>query len=163
MTKKKIFFIGTGDIDESACIKEDNLALAVVNRLRQDYEVSTSYHLVHFENAILQCLKSREYDALITHVPLDPSAFEERMQLPSLRTHIFKRLYNESLRIIARIRDKNPKLPIIAYTGSDMDSLLSDTEYVRQIIRKTGDVDTDTRTIKKALEEVLNANPCSSG
>ena len=157
MTKKKILFVGTGEVVNS-CLKEDNFAIAIAERLKQDYDISTSHHLIHFENAIIQLLQAWEYNALITHVPLDPSAIEEKMQLSSLRKPVFKNLYQESLRIIARINERNPKLPIIAYAGSDMDSLLSDTEYVKQIIRKKGDADADARELKKALEEVLNAN-----
>jgi len=112
----------------------------------------------------------RTVDALVSHAPANPDAFETLLPEELSQKQKFAAMYYESLDIIKRLRQTYPALPIIIYTGSYPDiaerdkypGALNAKELIlsagaNRVVFKSAKADwaNDAKRIEKCLDSLL--------
>ena len=96
------------------------------------------------------------YDCLITHLPFSNSPVSTKFG----RGQYYTKFYEPALGILRNLRAARKELPIIAYTGGDVnyieDLLLAPDIAISAIIQKSGKTEEDLREIKSHLARLLN-------
>lgn len=162
--RKKILFVQPEPKDSSKSVKEaysffENIIKALMERFDVDARANLGWWV---SDLIEKALKDRRYTALITHVPMKEindggSGLIGAFTFGGPRSLYFY-IYQRSLAIIRKIKEKDSKLRIIAYTGAD------DVPEVRTLFKNAGidyligrsaDWQEDLQQIESALEKSL--------
>jgi len=126
----------------------------IARELGKKFELETRISFGSYISDLIEQRKkeSKPYDSLVTHVPynqgIDPMNLDTSNQMK-----FYSDFYSRSLSSLRKIRENNPQMPIIAYTGTDdvavMRILL--LESVSEIVFKLNPLEDALK-----LEEAIN-------
>lgn len=115
--KPTIYFVkrnyGTG---RGACLSIED---RIEKRLAGKYNILSCFD---FGKSTVEMVKrdvekGLDVHAMITHMPWDET--ESKSQADESLRHFYSRLYKRSIELLWEIKNSNPLMPIMAYTGAD--------------------------------------------
>ena len=171
--KPRILYIdkkyeGLSSMHHSESSRTRNERIRRILEIQSELEKHFSVDLQTDLNAKLIPLISEDiYDGMVSHFPWDRSIdfkSQESLEL-SKKGKLLEKLYGTSSDIISKIRQQNPRLPILIYTGaydadcrpeitSDMDQIIMETG-ANDIIYKSRDGHNDGRIIVNKLLKIM--------
>ncbi len=161
--RKRILFVqpeleGSSEYVKGAYSFFENIIRALMGRFNVDSRVKLGWWV---SDLIEKSLKDKRYDALITHIPIKDinDGGSGMMGAFARGPHtLYSYLYQKSLAIIRHLKEKDPSLQVIAYTGADdvpEVRTLFRTAGIEYFIERSADWQEDLQQIESALEKCL--------
>jgi phosphotransferase system HPr-like phosphotransfer protein len=135
---------------------------SIAASLRQRFDLECMYNLDEMVlERIQSAISKRRFNALVTHLP-----YEENREKTDWRERVlypmpyYSASYGKSLGLIERIKDSDPDIAILVYTGmpKDYHHLPLDSGADR-VIRKSSDIENDVNEVNFSLDYFFKELP----